>query len=147
VTWREGVEVFLTRLFGRSFPLDPWEELALAVNIYCADLFKFAIEWSRSRKWRKTGVLWWSLLDMWPMMFNYSVVDYRFRPKQPCFDWIRNSQQPLCLMIADAGEGDLELVAANDTLESFAGHYRIVEVDPGDRESELDAGAFTVIPN
>lgn len=147
LTWKDAGRHRLRHLFGREFPLEPWPEFALGMNIVCGEIFKFAIEWSRSRKWRKTGVLWWSLVDMWPMMFNYSVVDSQYRPKQPCYDWIRQSQQPFCLLIADPGAGDLELFAANDTLQAWRGEYRIVSVDTTGKERELLAGKFTVEPN
>ena len=58
-------------------------------------------EW-RVLKYRHTGLLWWSLMDMWPMAFNYSVVDVHGRPKLP-YDYLRLSQQPFALMGHDAG--------------------------------------------
>jgi beta-mannosidase len=134
-------------MFAREFSFEPCPEFAAALNIVCAEMFKFAIEWSRSRKWRKTGVLWWSLVDMWPMMFNYSVVDSNFLPKQPCYDWIRQSQQPFCLLIADPATGDLELFAANDTLRAWRGEYRILSIEAEGKEREISTGAFAVEPN
>ncbi len=100
-----------------------------------------------SRKWRKTGVLWWSLIDMWPMGFNYSVADYAFRPKQPAYDWIRASQQPLCLMVVESDDGVPELFAANDTLQRRNGEYRVRALDRTGRESPLLTGAFDLAPN
>jgi beta-mannosidase len=143
LTWKDASRRRLRHLFGRDFSFEPWEEFALAINIVCAEIFKFAIEWSRSRKWAKTGVLWWSLVDMWPMMFNYSVVDARFRPKQPCYDWIRRSQQARCLLVAEPAEGDLELFAANDTREPFEGRCRVTAIEAGGGERTLLEEAFT----
>ncbi len=148
LTWKDAVRKRLNHFFGRDFALEPWQELAEAINIVCADMFKFAIEHSRCRRWRKTGVLWWSLMDMWPMMFNYSVVDYAWQPKQPAYDWIRRSQQPVCLMVHDTtGSGARRLFAANDTLKAMHGPYRIVAVDAEGREEEVLSGEFSVEPN
>ncbi len=148
LTWKDAVRNRTRQFFGREFSIDRWEELAEAVNIVCADMFKFAIEHSRCRRWRKTGVLWWSLMDMWPMMFNYSVVDCRFRPKNPPYRWIRQSQQPVCLMIQDVrGDGKRQLFAANDTLKPVQGSYRVRGVDAEGREEDVLSGDFTVGPN
>ncbi len=147
LTWKDALRRRLVHLFGREFGLENWEELALATNILCGEIFKFAIEYSRASKWRKTGVLWWSLLDMWPMMMNYSVVDYHLQPKQPAYDWIRQSQQPLCLMVVERQAGRPELFVANDTLGDFAGSYRVTRVDAEGREQGLADGPFKVRGN
>jgi beta-mannosidase len=147
-TWKDATRKRLRHLFAGEFGPEPSGDLALAVNIVCGEVFKFAIEWSRSRKFRKTGVLWWSLLDMWPMMFNFSVVDYNLRPKQPCFSWIRRSQQPVCLMVVtDDDDSPPELFAVNDTLEPVTGSYRITCVDATGAEQELDGGVFALESN
>lgn len=147
LTWQDAARHRLKWFFDRTFDPEYPDELALALNIICADVYKFAIEWSRAHKWRKTGVLWWSLLDMWPMMFNYSIVDYHFKKKQPCYDWIKQAQQPLCLIVADDGIGDLAVIAANDTLREERGTFRITQVDPQGAETSLHAGSFTAAAN
>jgi len=147
LTWQDAARHRLNWFFARHFDLEHPDELALALNIICADVYKFAIEWSRAHKWRKTGVLWWSLLDMWPMMFNYSIVDYNLRKKQPCYDWIKRSQQPLCLLIADRGAGDLALIAANDTLDATDGTYCISTVDARGHAAHLCSGTFAAPAN
>jgi beta-mannosidase len=148
VTWKDATRHRLRHLFGREFDLEPWEDLAFAANILCGEIFKFAIEYSRSRKWRKTGVLWWSLLDMWPMMFNYSVVDSAFRPKQPCYDWIRRSQQPRCLVAVENDDGtEVELFAVNDTRDAWEGDFRVHVVDAEEGETDIAAGHFRAAAN
>lgn len=147
LTWKDATRQRLLHLFGREFELEPWDDLALGANILCGEIFKFTIEYFRVNKWRRTGVLWWSLLDMWPMMFNYSVVDYNFRPKQPTYNWIRRSQQPLCLMVVENIEGKPELFAANDMLAAHSGSYRIVSVDEHGKEEERSEGRFHAAPN
>ncbi len=147
LSWKDAAQKRLRHFFGREFGLAPWSDFALGVNIVCADIFKHAIEYSRSRKWRKTGVIWWSLLDMWPMLFNYSVVDYEFRPKMPYY-WIRRSQQPVCLMAVEPHEdADPEIYAANDTRKPWRGRYRILSVGAGGDGEELLADEFAVPAN
>jgi beta-mannosidase len=148
LAWKEAAQRELRALFGHDFPLEPWADLALGLNIVVGDLLKFAIEHFRIRKWRKTGVVWWSLSDMWPMGFNYSVVDSNFRPKQPVYDWIRQSQQALCLMAEGAPDGrSLNLFAANDTLEEQRGRYRIWSRDLDGAATECAAGEFSARGN
>ncbi|MFW5744050.1 MAG: glycosyl hydrolase 2 galactose-binding domain-containing protein [Spirochaetota bacterium] len=161
LSWKQAVQERMEWLFGREFSLSDWRELALAVNVYSGDCFKFAIEYSRSRKWKKTGVIWWSLSDMFPMMFNYSVVDYEWKPKKPYY-WIRQSQLPQCLMMVEAdaavsagratdgrgpAPGRFELFAVNDTRREFSGEYRITAVDAHGNESEHATGRFECPPN
>lgn len=146
--WKMIVQRDLKALFGHEWPLEPWSDLALGVNIVVGDLFKFAIEHFRIHKWRKTGVIWWSLLDMWPMGFNYSVVDSNFRPKQPVYDWIRQSQLPLCLMAEESADGKhLILFAANDTLAEQRGQYRVYSIDAAGKEKERLSGEFSATRN
>ena len=148
LTWKDATRSRLRHFFDREFSLDRWEELALALNIVCADMFKFAVEHSRCRRWRKTGVLWWSLMDMWPMMFNYSVVDYRWHRKQPSYDWIRAAQEPVCLMVQDVeGDGVRQLYVANDTLHPFEGEFDVHAVDPSGQEDQVMSDGFSVEAN
>jgi beta-mannosidase len=148
LAFKQTVQRDLLAFFGREWPLEPWADLALGVNIVVGDLFKFAIEHFRIHKWRKTGVIWWSLLDMWPMGFNYSVVDSNFRPKQPVYDWIRQSQQALCLMAEESSDGQhLILFAANDSLEERRGKYRVYSIDASGAEQERLSGEFSATRN
>ena len=133
VSWRQtGRELCLAR-YGRDFTIDQWRDYALAINLICADVFKDVIEYSRASRWEKTGVIWWSLMDMWPMLFNYSVIDYDFKPKMPYY-WIRQSQQPFCLMAVRMDlDGEPALYACNDTSRRITGLYRVYEMrDDGD---------------
>lgn len=133
--------------FGRDFSLDEWKDYAMAVNTVCADIFKDAVEYTRVMRWRKTGVLWWSLADMWPMLFNYSVADFRGRPKLP-FYRIRQSQRDfaLCLVQRDLGAAP-ELYAVNDTLVRRTGRYRITAIDGAGKVRPVMEGRFDAAPN
>ena len=57
------------------------EDYALVSQLCQAEAYKFFVEWFRSQKWNKTGLLWWNLVDGWPQ-FSDSVVDYYFTKKK-----------------------------------------------------------------
>ncbi|MBQ8893975.1 MAG: hypothetical protein IJ043_06150 [Clostridia bacterium] len=123
--WRNsGKEVCLAR-YGRDFTFGEFKDYTLAVNLACAEIYKDIIEYSRVVRWRKTGVLWWSLWDMWPMLYNYSVIDCDGIRKLPYY-FIEKSQQEFC-MIATREEigGGMGLYAANDTLETHTAEYTV----------------------
>ena len=133
--------------FDRDFSLDEWKEYAMAVNTICADIFKDAVEYTRVMKWRKSGVLWWSLADMWPMLFNFSVVDVNLRPKLPYY-WIRQSQRDFALMIVRKEyNGSPALYAANDTLSVQEGEYRITAYDVNGTARSVGSGTYCAAPN
>ena len=133
--------------FGRDFTLEEWHDYATAIGILCADIFKDAVEYTRVMRWRKTGVLWWSLADMWPMLFNYSVVDCKGNRKLP-FDWIRQAQRALALMaVKQDCEGLPTLYAVNDTLEAHRGSYRITAYGTNGQAHPVCEGTFAVVAN
>ena len=151
VNWKEDVKRRLKLFFGDSVTPSPDapEELIAAVNLFVCDTFKFIIEYSRCRKWRKTGVIWWSLIDMWPMLFNFSVIDYEFRPKLPFF-WIRQSQQEFCLICdePDDGSAGAALTAVNDTGDDRKGVYRLAQFREESGQLEyFHSGEFHVEAN
>ena len=134
-------------MFGRDFSLDEWKDYALAIGILCADIFKDAVEYTRVMRWRKTGVLWWSLADMWPMLFNYSVVDCNGRRKLP-FYWIRQSQRDFALiMVRKEVDANPELYAVNDTLTCQSGTYRITAYDTDGTAHPVCKGSFEAEKN
>ncbi|MBQ9774888.1 MAG: hypothetical protein IJW17_02495, partial [Lentisphaeria bacterium] len=141
--WCKSVQEVTGKMFNRQFTPEKPEELMKAINFYVGDLFKFAIESWRIQKFRRTGILWWSLLDMWPMAFNYSMVDSGFRRKYP-FEVIRLSQQPVALL----GEEPLcnqfpKLHVVNDTAYEQKGSYKVLAEDG----RELFNGTFCVEAN
>jgi beta-mannosidase len=77
-----------------------------------AEAKKYFIERFRIGKWRRTGIIWWNLLDGWPQVSD-AVVDYYFR-KKLAYSFIKRSQEPLCLMIDEPEGGVYGLFAANE---------------------------------
>lgn len=107
----------------------PEEPVAFSkVSQYChAEGFKFFVELFRTQRWRKTGMIWWNLLDGWPQITEASV-DYYFKKKLG-FDYIQRSQQPLCLMIREPHDGALDIVAANEFRTEKQITYKLTDIE------------------
>ena len=126
--WDYRIELMakqVRELFGQV--PDTLEEFALASQFSQAEAFKFFIELFRSQKWRRTGLIWWNLIDGWPQ-FSDAVVDYYLMPKLAYF-FIRRAQAPLCLVFKEPENWRLTLVACNDTREDLALSYTVQDVE------------------
>lgn len=82
------------QLFG-AVP-DTLSDFILASQISQAEAFKFFIEDTRTKKWERTGILWWNMIDGWPQ-FSDSVVSYDFR-KKLAYYYIKACQQKVCIL-------------------------------------------------
>ncbi|MFA5263596.1 MAG: hypothetical protein WC378_07190 [Opitutaceae bacterium] len=91
-----------------------------------AEANKFFIELFRGAKWRRTGLIWWNLIDGWPQ-FSDAVVDYYFE-KKLAFDFIRRAQQPVIAMVREAKGWIHDLVACNDTRTPVALNFVVREL-------------------
>ena len=67
-------------------------EFARISQLSQAEAVKFFIEHTRILKWRRSGIIWWNMIDCWPQISD-AVVDYAYR-KKLAYDWIRRAQQP-----------------------------------------------------
>lgn len=101
----------VTTLFGASVP-NTLSDFARASQISQAEAFKYFIERFRIGKWRRTGILWWNLMDCWPQ-FSDAVVDYYF-VKKLAYSYIKRSQTPICLMFDEPNENKLTLHVVNE---------------------------------
>lgn len=88
----EDYEWWYTRTF--TAPTTP-EDYILASQISQAEAKKYFIERMRVGRPKKTGIIWWNLLDGWPQMSN-AVVDYFFT-KKLAYEYIKQSQAPFCI--------------------------------------------------
>lgn len=122
-------------LFG--FDPDNLEDFILASQFSQAEAKKFFIEVTRARKWRRTGVIWWNMIDGWPQ-FSDAVVSYDFIKKLAYF-YIRRSQQDVCLIVSEPENWHVGLLVGNDTLRAAEGNYRVWDADTNQTLSE---GAF-----
>ena len=109
-------------------------DFAYASQACQAEAKKFFIELFRGAKWRRTGIIWWNLIDGWPQ-FSDAVVDYYFR-KKLAYHFIKRSQAPLLLMLREPEASGQDLVACNDTRESIETDYSVRDVGSGEVVAE-----------
>ena len=131
----------IRELFGIS--PDNLAEFALASQISQAEAKKFFVEMVRLRKWRRTGVLWWNVIDCWPQ-FSDAIVDYYFG-KKLAYHYLRRVQGPVCLMVDEPESWHVRVVAGNDSRRPAAGPFRVWDADTGETllegEFHTDANA------
>ena len=105
------------------------EDFALASQISQAEAKKFFIEMVRSRKWRRTGLIWWNLLDGWPQISD-AVVDYYFS-KKIAYHYIKRSQVPVCMIMREPENWKYECIVDNNTRTDQATAWKIENGDTG----------------
>ena len=115
-------------MFG-SVP-DDLETFSKLSQIVQAEAKKFFIERTRIKKWRRTGIIWWNMLDGWPQISD-AVVDYYFVKKR-AFDYIRRVQQKVCIMVDELADWEYAVVLGNDSRESFDVKYHLYDGDTGE---------------
>lgn len=113
---------------------DNLEHFALASQISQAEAKKYFIERFRCRKWKRSGIIWWNICDGWPQ-FSDAVVDYYYTRKL-AYDYIKRSQQPLCLMLDEPEEGVCRLIGVNDKPAPQEISYRVTGLRTGDMIAE-----------
>ena len=122
-------------LFG--YIPDNLEEFSICSQISQAEALKFFVEFTRLKKWEKTGILWWNLLDCWPQ-FSDAVVDYYF-DKKLAYYYIKNVQKDLCLMVEDPTEWNARLILGNDGKSTYRGTFTVLD---GLSEEKIAGGEF-----
>lgn len=120
-------------LFGSAEP--GLEDFVKQSQISQAEAKKYFIERFRIGKWRRTGIIWWNLLDGWPQVSD-AVVDYYYR-KKLAYSYIRRSQNPVCLMFDEWKDGEYALYAANDLPRDVRITYKVTDAETG--ETLLDS--------
>ena len=126
-------------LFGKAE-----EDLADFVRqsqISQAEAKKYFIEKFRIGKWKRTGIIWWNLLDGWPQISD-AIVDYYF-VKKLAYRYIQRSQQPVCLMFDEPQDGKLWLVAANDLPEAQQISYKVCKFTGAEEDPVVLSGSCT----
>ena len=84
---------------------------------------------SAAAKWRRTGIIWWNLLDGWPQ-FSDAVVDYYFAKKR-AYEVVKRSQQQLSVVVCEPVDGSYEVVACNDARDDLDVQFKILDVESG----------------
>lgn len=128
--WLRTVTAFeCVRYFFGQVPAS-LQDAVVASQIVQAEGFKYAIESGRQRKWSRTGVLWWNLVDGWPQISD-AVVDYYLTEKL-AFEYIVRAQRPLALVAGEPVEGRHAIVACNDTRRDVSGSFQVLHWGSGE---------------
>ena len=118
----------VTTLFGKTVP-NTLSDFAKASQISQAEAKKYFIERFRVTKWRRTGIIWWNLIDGWPQ-FSDAVVDY-YGIKKLAYHYIKRSQNPVCMIFDEPEGGMLPLYAVNEYCEEKQLTYRVTDMTVG----------------
>ncbi len=115
-------------LFGGA--ADDLSDFVKQSQISQAEAKKYFIERFRIGKWRRTGILWWNLVDGWPQVSD-AIVDWYYT-KKLAYHYIQRSQAPVCFMFDEPDEkGLLRLVGVNDLAEEKSVAYTVKDVLTG----------------
>ncbi len=127
-------------LFG-EMPAD-LDRFAALSQISQAEAMKFFVERTRALKWRRTGIIWWNMIDCWPQISD-SVVDYYFVKKR-AFHYLKRAQLPVLVFFGEISHWTHDVLLSNDTRESARISYSVEEADTGETvlrgEAEAPAG-------
>jgi len=118
----------ILELFDRD--PDNLEDFAFASQAVQAEAKKFFIERFRTGKWRRTGILWWNVMDGWPQ-FSDAVVDYYFN-KKIAYSLIKNVQADVCVSMSEPEDWNHAVVICNDTRQDAALSVKITDLDTGE---------------
>ena len=102
-----------------------------------AEAIKFFIERTRIKKWRRTGIIWWNMIDGWPQISD-AVVDWYYDKKR-AFETIRRVQVPVCVMIDEPRDWYNDIVIGNDSREC---KQVCVDITDADTNRLLFSGEF-----
>lgn len=112
-------------LFGDD-ESDQLFDFAKQSQISQAEAKKFFIERFRISKWRRTGIIWWNLIDGWPQISD-AIVDYYYT-KKLAYHYIKRSQNPVCLMFGEPVDNVISLYGVNDTIYDVDVSYKVTDV-------------------
>jgi len=115
------------------------EEFALISQFTQAEAKKYFIESTRIHKWRRTGIIWWNMIDGWPQISD-AVVDWYYVKKR-AFDAIRRVQTPICIMLEEHNAWGHKVILGNDSRSSKEVVYRIIDADTN--ETLLEGSAVS----
>ena len=119
-------------LFGKAE--EKLSDFVRQSQISQAEAKKYFIEKFRIGKGKRTGIIWWNLVDGWPQVSD-AIVDYYY-VKKLAYHYIKRSQEPVCLMFDEPENGMLRLVGVNDLSEEAVVKYRVVRVSDMEQSAE-----------
>ncbi|MBO4367658.1 MAG: glycoside hydrolase family 2 [Clostridia bacterium] len=118
------------------------EEFSFLSQVSQAEAKKFFIERARIKKWRRTGIIWWNLLDGWPQISD-AVVDYYYTKKR-AYDVIRRSMRDVCMAMDELSDWNRDVWLLNDGIFEGEVTWRVYDGDTGETLSE---GTSALKPN
>ena len=92
-----------------------------------AEAKKYFIESTRIHKWRRTGIIWWNMIDGWPQISD-AVVDWYYVKKR-AFHAIKHVQTPVCIMLDEHNAWGQRVILGNDSNTDANVSYRLIEAD------------------
>ena len=121
-------------------------DFTFASQISQAEAMKFFIERFRLSKWRRTGIIWWNLIDGWPQISD-AVVDYYYG-KKLAYHYIRRAQQPVCFMFDEPEEREgktcVRLCGVNDLQKDADCEYRVYRIGVLSPDAPEDFGKIKI---
>ncbi|MDR1106083.1 MAG: hypothetical protein LBL44_06980 [Treponema sp.] len=115
----------IRELFGQ-IP-DNLDDFVLASQISQAEAKKFFVELFRTSQWKRTGLIWWNLIDGWPQ-FSDAVADYYYVRKLAYF-YLKQSQAPFLLAFTEPYEWYINLTAVNNSPGPVEFSYKVTDYD------------------
>ena len=107
-----------------------------------AEAMKFFVERTRALKWRRTGIIWWNMIDCWPQISD-SVVDYYFMRKR-AFYYLKRAQFPVLVFFSELSHWTHDVLVSNDTRNPAHIIFRVEQADTGEivlsGEADVPAG-------
>ncbi len=131
---RNGLMTDQVRVLCGSVPED-LDSYALVSQFSQAEAKKFFVERTRLKKWRRTGVIWWNMLDGWPQISD-AIVDYYGR-KKLAYTWLRRIHTPVCLMLDEIDGWNQSIVLGNDSRRDVSVTWQLLD---GDTNEVLRSG-------
>lgn len=119
-------------LFGKAE--ESLKDFCMQSQISQAEAKKYFIEKFRMGKWKRTGIIWWNLLDGWPQISD-AVVDYYYC-KKLAYHYIKRSQEPVCLMFDEPDNGHMRLVGVNDLPKDAVLSYKVTRMTEVTKQAE-----------
>lgn len=120
-------------LFGEAS--ENLEDFVKQSQISQAEAKKYFIEKFRIGKGKRTGIIWWNLVDGWPQVSD-AIVDYYYT-KKLAYHYIKRSQAPVCLMFDEPVDGKIKLFGVNDLQKETSVTYKVshirVDQEQGDQ--------------
>lgn len=96
-------------------------------------------------KWRKTGIIWWNIIDGWPQISD-AAVDW-YGSKKLAFYYIRRAQQPFIMLLGEPTEEKMSYNAVNDLQEKVKGSYLVRNLENGEiaAQGEFEAAENSAV--